>query len=377
MMNKGLFSGKKVEFITLGCKLNFAESSAIGRTLAEAGFTRCGRGEQAEVVIVNTCSVTDVADKKGRQAIHRAVRQHPGAYVVVTGCYAQLKPEAVAAIEGVDLVLGANEKVSLPDFLDSMEKKRGAAGCRVSKYKDISAFRPICSADDRTRHFLKVQDGCDYFCSYCTIPFARGRSRSATVAETVAVAEQTIADGAKEIVLTGVNTGDFGRSSGETFFDLIRALDAVEAEVRYRISSIEPNLLTDGIIEFVAQSRHFAPHFHMPLQSGSDTVLRLMRRRYDAALFAENAVRGKPLFNEPAHGELGPLVGFGHGSAVVFVVDMNAGEKFFPNHGKSRIDELMKKWNEFFFFLRRCRHCVGLPHSICSDDFFPDKTSKN
>lgn len=295
MMNKGLFSGKKVEFITLGCKLNFAESSAIGRTLAEAGFTRCGRGEQADVVIVNTCSVTDVADKKGRQAIHRAVRQHPGAYVVVTGCYAQLKPEAVAAIEGVDLVLGANEKVSLPDFLDSMEKKRGAAGCRVSKYKDISAFRPICSADDRTRHFLKVQDGCDYFCSYCTIPFARGRSRSATVAETVAVAEQTIADGAKEIVLTGVNTGDFGRSSGETFFDLIRALDAVEAEVRYRISSIEPNLLTDGIIEFVAQSRHFAPHFHMPLQSGSDTVLRLMRRRYDAALFAEKVYRVKEL----------------------------------------------------------------------------------
>ena len=280
------FAGKKVEFITLGCKLNFAESSSIGRTLADAGFTRCKRGERADVVIVNTCSVTDVADKKGRQAIHRAVRQHPGAYVVVTGCYAQLKPGEVAAIEGVDLVLGTNEKINLPDFLNDVDRKRASGEYRVSPFREIREFRPICSADDRTRHFLKVQDGCDYFCTYCTIPFARGRSRNATIAETLAVAEKAIADGAKEIVLTGVNTGDFGHSTGETFFDLIRALDSVEAEVRYRISSIEPNLLTDAMIEFVASSRHFAHHFHIPLQSGSDTVLSLMRRRYDTALFA-------------------------------------------------------------------------------------------
>lgn len=275
----------KIAFQTLGCKLNFAETSALGRQLREVGFVPCKAGEEADVVIINTCSVTDTADKKGRQMIHRMIKKHPHAYIVVTGCYAQLKPEEIANIEGVDLVLGANEKVVLTDFLDNVEKKQQAEYHTVKTAKILN-FRPICSADDRTRHFLKVQDGCDYYCTYCTIPFARGRSRNASIAETIEVAKKAIADGAKEIVLTGVNTGDFGRSTNETFFDLVKALDAIDAEVRYRISSIEPNLLTDEIIDFVAASRHFAPHFHIPLQSGSDELLKLMHRKYDTALFA-------------------------------------------------------------------------------------------
>ena len=285
MIDTALFQNKKITFQTLGCKLNFAETSALGRQLREIGFIPCKAGEEADVVIINTCSVTDTADKKGRQMIHRMIKKHPHAYVVVTGCYAQLKPEEIANIEGVDLVLGANEKVVLTDFLDNIEKKQQAE-YHVVRTAQIRNFRPECSADDRTRHFLKVQDGCDYYCTYCTIPFARGRSRNASIAETIEVAQKAIADGAKEIVLTGVNTGDFGRSTNETFFDLIKALDAIDADVRYRISSIEPNLLTDEIIDFVATSHHFAPHFHIPLQSGSDELLKLMHRKYDTALFA-------------------------------------------------------------------------------------------
>ena len=285
MTDSALFKNKKIAFQTLGCKLNFAETSALGRQLKEIGFEACKTNEEADVVIINTCSVTDTADKKGRQMIHRMIKKHPHAYVVVTGCYAQLKPEEIANIEGVDLVLGANEKVVLTDFLDNIEKKQQAE-YHVVRTAQIRNFRPECSADDRTRHFLKVQDGCDYYCTYCTIPFARGRSRNASIAETIEVAKKAIADGAKEIVLTGVNTGDFGRSTGETFFDLIKALDAIDADVRYRISSIEPNLLTDEIIDFVATSHHFAPHFHIPLQSGSDELLKLMHRKYDTALFA-------------------------------------------------------------------------------------------
>lgn len=285
MTDSALFKNKKIAFQTLGCKLNFAETSALGRQLKEIGFEACKTNEEADVVIINTCSVTDTADKKGRQMIHRMIKKHPHAYVVVTGCYAQLKPEEIANIEGVDLVLGANEKVILTDFLDNIEKKQQAE-YHVVRTAQIRNFRPECSADDRTRHFLKVQDGCDYYCTYCTIPFARGRSRNASIAETIEVAQKAIADGAKEIVLTGVNTGDFGRSTGETFFELIKALDAIDADVRYRISSIEPNLLTDEIIDFVASSRHFAPHFHIPLQSGSDELLKLMHRKYDTALFA-------------------------------------------------------------------------------------------
>jgi threonylcarbamoyladenosine tRNA methylthiotransferase MtaB len=285
MIDSALFKNKKIAFQTLGCKLNFAETSALGRQLKEIGFEACKTNEEADVVIINTCSVTDTADKKGRQMIHRMIKKHPHAYVVVTGCYAQLKPEEIANIEGVDLVLGANEKVVLTDFLNNIEKKQQAE-YHVVRTAQIRNFRPECSADDRTRHFLKVQDGCDYYCTYCTIPFARGRSRNASIAETIEVAKKAITDGAKEIVLTGVNTGDFGRSTNETFFDLIKALDAIDADVRYRISSIEPNLLTDEIIDFVATSHHFAPHFHIPLQSGSDELLKLMHRKYDTALFA-------------------------------------------------------------------------------------------
>jgi threonylcarbamoyladenosine tRNA methylthiotransferase MtaB len=292
MTNSTIFENKKIAFQTLGCKLNFAETSALGRQLKEIGFVKSKANEEADVVIINTCSVTDTADKKGRQMIHRMIKKHPHAYIVVTGCYAQLKPEEIADIEGVDLVLGANEKVVLPDFLDKIEKKQHGE-YHVVRTAQIRNFRPECSADDRTRHFLKVQDGCDYYCTYCTIPFARGRSRNASIAETIEVAKKAIADGAKEIVLTGVNTGDFGRSTGETFFELIQALDQLEGEVRYRISSIEPNLLTDEIIDFVATSRHFAPHFHIPLQSGSDELLKLMHRRYDTALFAYKIARIK------------------------------------------------------------------------------------
>ena len=292
MTDTTIFENKKIAFQTLGCKLNFAETSALGRQLSEIGFVKAKTNEEADVVIINTCSVTDTADKKGRQMIHRMIKRHPNAYIVVTGCYAQLKPEEIANIEGVDLVLGANEKVILPQFLENLDKKQQGE-YHVVRTAQIRNFRPECSADDRTRHFLKVQDGCDYYCTYCTIPFARGRSRNASIAETIAVAQQAIADGAKEIVLTGVNTGDFGRSTGETFFELIQALDNLNGDIRYRISSIEPNLLTDEIIDFVANSRHFAPHFHIPLQSGSDELLKLMHRRYDTALFASKIARIK------------------------------------------------------------------------------------
>ena len=287
-----IFENKKIAFQTLGCKLNFAETSALGRQLSEIGFIKAKTNEEADVVIINTCSVTDTADKKGRQMIHRMIKKHPNAYIVVTGCYAQLKPEEIANIEGVDLVLGANEKVILPQFLENLAKKQHGE-YHVVRTAQIRNFRPECSADDRTRHFLKVQDGCDYYCTYCTIPFARGRSRNASIAETIKVAQKAITDGAKEIVLTGVNTGDFGRSTGETFFELIQALDNLDGDIRYRISSIEPNLLTDEIIDFVANSRHFAPHFHIPLQSGSDELLKLMHRRYDTALFASKIARIK------------------------------------------------------------------------------------
>ena len=246
-------------------------------------------GEEADLCVVNTCSVTDTADHKCRQAIHRLHRQHPHAAIVVTGCYAQLKPHEVAAIEGVDLVLGAAEKFDLPAHLRRL-RQAVPPGTPADVYRaDIrqaTPFRPACSRDGRTRFFLKVQDGCDYFCTYCTIPFARGRSRNAPVADTVDMARRAIAEGAREIVLTGVNTGDFGKSTGERLIDLLRALDALPGDTRIRISSIEPDLLTDDIIRLTAASPHLMPHFHLPLQAGSDDVLRLMHRRYDTALFA-------------------------------------------------------------------------------------------
>ena len=285
MIDTTVFQNKTAVYYTLGCKLNFSETSTIGKLLKEAGVRTARRGEKADICVVNTCSVTEVADKKCRQAIHRLIKNHPGAFVVVTGCYAQLKPEQVASIEGVDVVLGAEEKGRIMDFLGDLQKhEKGEAV--TSEFKDIRSFAPSCSRGDRTRYFLKVQDGCDYFCSYCTIPFARGRSRNGKIEDIVAQARQAAAEGGKEIVIAGVNIGDFGKTTGESFFDLVKVLDQVEGIERYRISSIEPNLLTDEIIEYVAQSRAFMPHFHIPLQSGCDEVLKLMRRRYDTALFA-------------------------------------------------------------------------------------------
>lgn len=285
MIDNSVFQNKTAVYYTLGCKLNFAETSTIGKVLKEAGIRTVRKGEKADICVVNTCSVTEVADKKCRQAIHRLVKNHPGAFVVVTGCYAQLKPEKVAAIEGVDVVLGAEQKGDLIKYLGNLEKNDHGVSI-TSALKDIKSFSPSCSRGDRTRYFLKVQDGCDYFCSYCTIPFARGRSRNGKIADLVAQAEQVAIEGGKEIVITGVNIGDFGKSTGETFFDLVKELDKVQGIERYRISSIEPNLLTDEIIEYVAKSRAFMPHFHIPLQSGCDEVLKLMRRRYDTELFA-------------------------------------------------------------------------------------------
>ena len=285
MIDTNIFQDKTAVYYTLGCKLNFSETSTIGKILREAGVRTARKGEKADICVVNTCSVTEVADKKCRQAIHKLVKQHPGAFVVVTGCYAQLKPETVAKIEGVDVVLGAEQKKDLLHYLGNLQKHE-TGEAYTSALKDIRSFAPSCSRGDRTRFFLKVQDGCDYYCSYCTIPFARGRSRNGSIASMVEQASQAAAEGGKEIVLTGVNIGDFGKSTGETFFDLVKALDEVEGIERYRISSIEPNLLTDEIIEYVSRSRRFMPHFHIPLQSGSDEVLKLMRRRYDTALFA-------------------------------------------------------------------------------------------
>jgi threonylcarbamoyladenosine tRNA methylthiotransferase MtaB len=286
MIDASLFEQRTVAFHTLGCKLNFAETSSIGRELANQGFRKVKQGEQASICVINTCSVTDTADRKSRQAITRLIRKYPNAFIAVTGCYAQLKPEEISQIQGVDLVLGAKEKFDINLYFNSKEKKEKAQ-IHNTAIKNIKEFYPSCSRDDRTRFFLKVQDGCDYFCTYCTIPFARGRSRSGTIEETVRQAEQAVAEGAKEIVLAGVNTGDFGRNTGETFLQLITALDKVEGVARYRISSIEPNLLSDEIINFVASSSKFAPHFHIPLQSGSNDVLQLMKRKYNRELFAE------------------------------------------------------------------------------------------
>lgn len=285
MIDRTVFENKKAAYYTLGCKLNFAETSTIGKVLAEQGVRKVRNGEKADICVVNTCSVTELTDKKCRQTIRRIGKQHPGAFIVVTGCYAQLKPEEVSHIAGVDLVLGAEQKLDILLYLDDLTKKQESGAVIASRTKDIHTFSPSCSSDDRTRHFLKVQDGCDYYCSYCTIPFARGRSRNGSVASMVAQAREVAAHGGKEIVLTGVNIGDFGKSTEETFMELIRALDEVEGIDRYRISSIEPNLITDEVIEFVAAGKRFAPHFHIPLQSGSDEVLKLMRRKYDTALF--------------------------------------------------------------------------------------------
>ena len=296
MIDTSAFQGKKAAYYTLGCKLNFSETSTFGKMLREMGVETAKKGERADLCLINTCSVTDVADRKCRQAINRMVRANEGAFVVVTGCYAQLQPERISAIEGVDLVLGANEKANLIQFLSEKWSMRGKEHLHEHysvKTKDIRTFAPSCSRGGRTRYFLKVQDGCDYFCTYCTIPFARGFSRNPSIDSLVAQAEEAAAEGGKEIVLTGVNIGDFGKTTGERFIDLVRRLDEVEGISRYRISSLEPDLISDELIDFCAQSRAFMPHFHIPLQSGSDEVLRLMHRHYDRQLFADKIERIK------------------------------------------------------------------------------------
>ncbi|MBR4269809.1 MAG: tRNA (N(6)-L-threonylcarbamoyladenosine(37)-C(2))-methylthiotransferase MtaB [Prevotella sp.] len=296
MIDTSAFQGKSASYYTLGCKLNFSETSTFGRMLEEMGVHTAVDGEKADICLINTCSVTEVADRKCRQAIRRMIKKNPGAFTVVTGCYAQLSPERICDIEGVDLVLGSNEKANLIGFLS----EKWGSGNRESTYKvektrDIRSFAPSCSRGNRTRFWLKVQDGCNYYCTYCTIPFARGNSRNASIASLAEQARQVVSEGGREIVLTGVNIGDFGRTTGESFLDLVRTLDSIEGIERYRISSLEPDLISEELIEFCAGSRAFMPHFHIPLQSGSDEVLRLMRRHYDTKLFAEKIYKIKEL----------------------------------------------------------------------------------
>ena len=284
MIDNTTFGNFTASFHTLGCKLNFAETSTVAKIFADRGIRRVQAGETPDICVVNTCSVTELADKKCRQAIRSLHKKHPNAAIIVTGCYAQLKSEEVAAIDGVVVVAGTDRKLLLADYLDQWIKTHEPRTL-ITPTKDIRAFSPSCSRGDRTRYFLKVQDGCDYYCTYCTIPMARGRSRSGNIDDLVAQAREVAAEGGKEIVITGVNIGDFGKGRTDTFFDLIKALDKVDGIERYRISSIEPNLLTDEIIEWVAASKRFMPHFHIPLQSGNDDVLKLMHRHYDTALF--------------------------------------------------------------------------------------------
>lgn len=289
MIDHSVFEDKTAAYYTLGCKLNFAETSHIGRSLLEQGIRTARPGEHASICVINTCSVTELADRKCRYMIRRAHREHPGAFVVVTGCYAQLSPEEVAGIDGVNLVLGSEQKLDIEHYLGGLRLSPVSTQIPqiiFTESRDIESFAIGSSSDQRTRHYLKVQDGCDYHCTYCTIPRARGRSRSGTIEQVVSEARRIAREGALEIVLTGVNIGDFGRNTGASFLDLLRALDQLEGIERFRIGSIEPNLLTEEIIDFCATSQRIAPHFHIPLQSGSDDVLKLMRRRYDTQLFS-------------------------------------------------------------------------------------------
>lgn len=288
------FKGKKVAFGTLGCKLNFSETSTIARSFREQGFERVDIRETADVYVINTCSVTDSADKKSRAMIRQVTRQNPAAFVVVTGCYAQLKPEEAASVEGVDLILGANDKFNITSYLDNLNKHEISEvhGCT---FREITEFQAASSYGDRTRSFLKVQDGCNYFCTYCTIPLARGKSRNPSIESLVRETCRLASLGIREINLTGVNIGDFGKSTGETFLGLLQALDQIEGISRIRMGSVEPNLLSDDIISFVADSERIAPHFHIPLQAGTDEVLQLMKRRYSTSLFSQRveAIRNK------------------------------------------------------------------------------------
>ncbi len=292
---------KTLAFYTLGCKLNFSETSTIGRKLSEEGYQKVEFHEGADVYVINTCSVTDHADRRCRKIVKEALRHNPTAFVAIIGCYAQLKPQEIANIEGVDLVLGAAEKFNIQDFIGDGTKK-AKAEIKEGKIKEVLEYHSSYSIGDRTRTFLKVQDGCDYFCSFCTIPLARGKSRSDTIANVVKQAEEIVAQGTKEIVLTGVNTGDFGAGTNENLFQLLQALDQVNGLERLRISSIEPNLLSDEIIEFTAKSKTIVPHFHIPLQSGSDEMLQSMRRKYLTQLYTSRVEKIKALMPEACIG---------------------------------------------------------------------------
>ena len=283
---------KTVAFYTLGCKLNFSETSSISRLFEDGGYAKVDFRDRPDIYVINTCSVTDHADKKCRNLVRRAKKNNPEAFIAVVGCYAQLKPDEIAQIEGVDVVLGANEKFNIIEHLDKRALD-GVAHIENTHIKEVKEFVPSYSANDRTRTFLKVQDGCDYFCSFCTIPLARGRSRNQSIDETVNVAKEVASKGVKEVVLTGVNIGDFGQGDDENFYKLTTHLDGIEGIERFRISSIEPNLLSNEIIDFVGNSQKFVPHFHIPLQSGSDAMLQSMRRRYDTTLYRESIERIK------------------------------------------------------------------------------------
>lgn len=310
MIDTSAFQGKTAKYFTLGCKLNFSETSTFGQMLQEMGVRTADKAEKADLCLINTCSVTEVADSKCRQAIRKMVKENPDSFVIVTGCYAQLEAETVAKIEGVDLVLGSNEKANLIDYLSNAwsnqlrkgditaEKHSHCGEFHAVKTKDIKTFQHSCSKGNRTRYFLKVQDGCNYYCTYCTIPFARGNSRNPSIESLVAQAKKAAAEGGKEIVITGVNIGDFGQTTGEKFIDLVKALDAIEEIKRYRISSLEPDLIDQELIEYCAKSRAFMPHFHIPLQSGSDSVLNLMHRHYDTKLFIDKIQLIKKLMPE-------------------------------------------------------------------------------
>jgi threonylcarbamoyladenosine tRNA methylthiotransferase MtaB len=285
-MTEQEYTGKKVAFFTLGCKLNFAETSAMSRKFGDMGFERVDYKDKADLYVVNSCSVTAESDKKSRNQIRAAIKRNPNAVMMVTGCYAQLKSEEISEIAGVDYVLGSGEKLDITNFINGLQKN-STPTIKITPHRKIDGFFSAYSYGDRTRSFLKVQDGCNYFCTYCTIPMARGGSRNDTISNIVGEASDIAARGVKEIILTGVNIGDFGRSTGDSFFDLIKALDEVEGIERVRISSIEPNLLHNEIIEFVARSERIVPHFHIPLQSGSDEVLALMKRKYKREVFEQ------------------------------------------------------------------------------------------
>lgn len=284
------YKGKKAAFYTLGCKLNFSETSTIAGSFKEVGFDRVEFKEKADVYVINTCSVTNQGDKASRNIIRKAAKQNPNAMVIVVGCYSQLKPDEVGHIEGVDLVLGTQEKFHIPAFLGDLEKKT-ITEIKTTRLADIKSYHKAFSWGDRTRSFLKIQDGCDYYCSFCTIPYARGKSRNDNISNTATEAKKAVEKGFKEIILTGVNIGDFGKSTGENFLDLLKALENVEGLKRLRLGSIEPNLLKDEIIELVSKSTVIMPHFHIPLQAGSDEILSLMKRKYSTGLFAQRVKR--------------------------------------------------------------------------------------